>query len=367
MSISQEAQLPKEALTTLRALGFSSHYEKQFKRLADTSLIPARVAIEHKNRYVLYSHEGELSAELAGKMRFNAYDLPAVGDWVGVRTDGESAIIHHLFERRTKFSRVAVGGAGEEQIVAANIDTVFIVVGLDQNFNVRRTERYLVLAHESGADAVIVLNKADVAEGLDEKLEAIADVSGNAPIIAVSALTGENIERLRAYTQEGQTIALMGSSGVGKSSIINALLGDPRQEVSHVSDSNAKGRHTTTHRELVKLPDGGLIMDTPGMRELQLWSTEESLDESFSDIVEIADECHFSDCSHETEPGCAIQSALSSGDLEPGRWKSYQKLQREIRHFETRNDIHAMLKQKELWKKVHKNLKDKYSEGNFPP
>jgi ribosome biogenesis GTPase / thiamine phosphate phosphatase len=346
----------------LRSLGFSSYFEKQFSKLQDATLTPARIAIEHKDRYIIYSEHGELTAELAGKLRHEALILPAVGDWVAVRSHGDLAVIHHVLERRTKFSRIAPGTASYEQIVAANIDTVFIVVGLDQNFNLRRTERFLVVAQESGADAVIVLNKSDLAEDLDYALQQIAQIAGNAPVIAVSATTGENIERLRAYTSAEQTVALLGSSGVGKSSLINAIIGEEKQAVSQISESNAKGRHTTTHRELIELPSGGLIIDTPGMRELQVVSSEESLAESFGDIDGLAKECHFSDCSHATEPGCAIQVALAGGALDQLRWRSFQKLQREIRRVEIRNDVHAMLAEKAKWKKIHRDMRDKYKE-----
>lgn len=346
----------------LRSLGYSSYFEKQFKKLEDPTLIPARIAIEHKNRYIIYTAEGEGSAELSGKLRHEAIIRPAVGDWVAVRGEKDNAIIHHVLDRRTKFSRIAPGTANEEQIVATNIDTVFIVVGLDQNFNLRRTERYLVVAQESGADPVIVLNKSDLAEELEPTLDHVAQIAGNTAVIAVSATTGHNIEWLRAYASDGQTVALLGSSGVGKSSLTNAIIGEERQAVSHVSDSNAKGRHTTTHRELIQLPSGGLLMDTPGMRELQIVSSEESLAESFADIEALAARCHFGDCSHAAEPGCMIQSQLALGELDPLRWRSYQKLQREIRHLEIKDDIHAMLAEKARWKKVHKNIRDKYSE-----
>jgi ribosome biogenesis GTPase len=346
----------------LRSLGYSTFFQKQFNSIENSDLVPARVALEHKNRYVLYTADGELSAELSGKLRYDGTAMPAVGDWVAVKISNDLAVIQHVLKRRTKFSRIAAGTASEEQIVAANIDTVIIVVGLDQNFNLRRTERFLVVAQESGADAVIVLNKSDLAHERDLVLEQVSQIAGNAAVIAVSAATGQNIERLRAYATEGQTVALLGSSGVGKSSLINAMMGEERQAISEISDSNAKGRHTTTHREIVMLPSGGLIMDTPGIRELQVISSEESLAESFADVEALAAECHFSDCSHASEPDCMILASLAAGELDPLRWRSYQKLQREIRHFEIKDDIHAMLAEKARWKKIHKEVRDKYNE-----
>lgn len=343
--------------TRLRALGFSSFFQTLFSQISSSGLKPARVAVEYVNRYEVLGEFGECSAELSGKLRYSGETLPAVGDWVAVQHLDGIAIIHHVLPRRTKFSRKEAGTLTDEQIVAANVDTVFIVTGLDENYNLRRIERYLTLAYESGAEPVIVLNKADVLADPSSVLEEVGQIAMNAAMILTSTLTGDGIDRLRAYLQEGQTVALLGSSGVGKSSLSNTILGEAIMHVNAVSDSNAKGRHTTTHRQLLVAPTGGMLIDTPGMRELQLWTAEDGLSETFADVEAIAPQCRFTDCQHDGQPGCAVQVALDTGELDPGRWKSYQKLERELHHLAIKQDIQAMRKEKEQWKKLTKSIR----------
>jgi ribosome biogenesis GTPase len=259
---------------------------------------------------------------------------------VRVSDDGTRAVIEAVLERRSKFSRKAATGPSnvmEEQVVAANVDTVFLVAGLGFDFNVRRLERYLTTAWESGAQPAIVLTKADLyPEDVDLAVAETEAVAFGVPVHAVSGITGEGVATLEPHLRPGTTVALLGSSGVGKSTLVNHLAGRVVLETQDVR-SDGRGRHTTSHRELVLLPGGALLLDTPGMRELQLWTTE-SLDTSFADIVELAGQCRFSDCSHNSEPGCAIKAALAGGTLDQERWRSYQKLQRELRALEIRQD-----------------------------
>jgi ribosome biogenesis GTPase len=330
----------------LTALGWDAGRQDELTAYAEEGLSPARVTAQHRGGYVLLAEAGELFGDVAGRLRheigWRTGMLPAVGDWVLVRVsdDGTRAVIEAVLERRSKFSRKAATGpsnATEEQVVAANVDTVFLVAGLGYDFNVRRLERYLTTAWESGAVPAIVLTKADLyPEDVDPAVAETEAIAFGVPVHPVSGITGEGVGALEPHLRPGSTVALLGSSGVGKSTLVNHLAGRQVLETQDVR-SDGRGRHTTSHRELVLLPGGALLLDTPGMRELQLWTTE-SLDTSFADIVELAGECRFNDCSHNSEPGCAIKTALASGTLERERWRSYQKLQRELRALEIRQD-----------------------------
>jgi ribosome biogenesis GTPase len=287
-------------------------------------------------------------------------ELPAVGDWVAARIrPGEAcADIHAVLPRRTKFSRSAVGDSGTEQILATNVDTVLLVTGLDQNYNLRRIERYLAVAWDSGAQPVVVLNKSDLHFDPTAARSEVESIAISAPVVTLSAKAGDGVDNLGAWLQPGHTLAVLGSSGVGKSTLINRLLGSERQLTNAVSDAVGKGRHTTTRRELLVAPSGFLVIDTPGMRELQLWETDPgTLDTTFSDIAEIAARCRFSDCSHRGEPGCAIQAALDDGALALDRWQSFQKLQREQAHAARKADSRLARQVKCDWKKLNKAVR----------
>lgn len=346
----------------LEQYGWDEFFAASFEPYARAGYGVGRVLLQHNKIYVLYTEDGEMPAEVAGRMRYQATgsdDLPAVGDWVviRVRADERKATIRGILPRKSKFSRKEAGSRTQEQIVAANVDTLFLVTGLDNDFNPRRIERYLIMARESGARPVVILNKTDVSHEHDELKRQVEEVALDVPVLLMSARENRGIEQLLPYTGAGQTVSLIGSSGVGKSTIINRLLGHDKQKTREVRTGDERGQHTTTHRELLQLPTGGLIIDTPGMRELQLLVRDRGLRDTFDDIEAVAAHCRFRDCRHQSEPGCAVREALSTGALDSERYTNYRKMQEEMAELAAKQNRRVLEADKEQLKKVHYHLK----------
>lgn len=350
------------------ALGWSEAWAASLAEAATAlpGAVAARITQEHRGAYRAIAAGRECTAEVTGAYRHHHTrpdDFPAVGDWVAAEpVPGEAKLrIHALLPRRTVFRRTAPGGGSETQVVAANVDTVFLVSGLDHDFNPRRIERYLTLAYESGARPVIVLNKADLEDTLIERLQTVERVAMGVPVFAVSALEGAGLPPLQAYLGPGQTVACLGSSGAGKSTLINALTGGARMATGSVRDDDSRGRHTTTHRELIPLALGGCLIDTPGMRELQLTGGAESLESAFPEIDALASACRFPDCRHESETGCAVIAALDEGSLEERRLAAWRKLQRELDYAQRRQQDSFKQDERKRFKdmgKLHKRLQN---------
>lgn len=317
----------------LRHLGWTDARRDEFAPLAAAGLVAGRVSLEHNHVYRVLTAEGERLAEAAGRMKHVAGGrdaLPVVGDWVGLRLDPSSdrAQIREILPRRTRFSRKAAGRETVEQVLAANIDTVFVVFAIVPTLKARGIERYLAASRQSGIRPVVVLNKIDLAGDVEMLVGEAAAIAGGAPVLPVSAHTGAGLDDLAACFDEGQTVALLGPSGAGKSSLVNRLIGEERLPTGDVRPWDSRGRHTSVHRQLVVRAAGGVIIDTPGIRELQLWDTD-GLDDAFADIAEIGGGCRFRDCRHDREPGCAVKAAVDSGALDAARYQNFLKLQHE--------------------------------------
>jgi ribosome biogenesis GTPase / thiamine phosphate phosphatase len=336
--------------TILDALGWDDEFERAFSPHAAEGLVPARVVAEHRGAYVVRGETGDANAVVRGRVRDDALlagGLPAVGDWVALLPQpGGGAVVAEVLRRRTHVTRKTAWREADEQVLVANVDTLFLVSDLVRDFNPRRLERYLALAHASGAEPVVVLTKLDLC-GDRATITGAEELAAGVPVLAISNVSGEGLDELRRFLRPGRTVALIGSSGVGKSSLINRLAGEELFATGEVR-RDGRGRHTTERRELVTLPGGALLVDTPGLRELQLWDGE--LDEAFLDLLALAARCRFSDCAHDREPGCAVQAAIADGELDPARLAAYRKLERELEAVEARSSRRVWAERKRRWR-----------------
>lgn len=351
-------------MPTLGSLGWDRARDAEFEPFRAKGLVPGRVSLEHNHVYRVLTEEGEVLAEAAGRIKYLATgrrELPAVGDWVALRPDagGPRSTIAAILKRPTWFSRKAAGRGTEEQVIAANVDVVLLVFALDKPVNARAIERYLAVASQSGAQSVVVLNKSDVidASEVERALADAAAVAGGCAVHAVNTTTPDGVAALDRYLETGKTLALLGPSGVGKSTIVNRLVGEDVLPTGEVREWDQRGRHTSVHRQLVVRAAGGLIVDTPGMRELQLWDTDEGVGETFAEIEALAGGCRFRDCGHDQEPGCAVKAAVGSGDLPEERYDSYLKLRHEQAALEKLRDARALLEEKRQSKAGSKAMK----------
>jgi ribosome biogenesis GTPase len=354
----------------IEAYGWSETLQHQFETFSANGQVPARIVVQSRGLYRVAAREGELNATLSGRFMHAAADgdYPVAGDWVAatVRAAERAATIHAVLPRSSVFVRRASGPGVGQQTLAANVDLALLVSSLNAELNPRRIERYLATAYASGAKPVIVLTKADCCTDIEAKMSAIGAAAIGVDVLAVSAITGDGMDALKQLLVPGKTAALLGSSGVGKSTLVNALAGDALMETREIREHDARGRHTTTHRELVLLPSGALVLDTPGMRELGLWDSGEGVASTFAEIETLAEQCRFKDCSHASEPGCAVRSALSNGTLEIARLASYTKLHRELAWLDGRENPRARIEARKVWIRRTKNyrarMKHRYEE-----
>jgi len=336
----------------LQELGWNDFFAKQL-----SEGVPARVASAIREQFLVWTDAGEIEASAGGRLRHSTskWEWPCVGDWLVLRHN--TPVIERVLQRKTKLSRKRPGKQVREQVLAANIDVLFIVSGLDRDYNPRRIERYLVLAREGGTRPVILLNKMDLADELQLDLDGILNetrlLAPDVRVLPVSAVSGNSLDALSGFLSAGETAAMIGSSGAGKSTILNRLLRAELQRTQSVRSGDSRGRHTTSRRELFHMPGGWLLMDLPGLRELQPWANVEHLDYSFDDIQHLAQSCHFRDCSHMSEPGCAVQNAA----IDPRRLANYQKLQRELAYLDRKSDPRVAREEQQRWKTIEKSLR----------
>jgi len=369
MSNDDPTNIDIEQLVTdrLRDWGWTPDRDDELREQATAGQVPARVIAQHRGEFRLMSPWGEATGVAPGRMLYRASghrELPAVGDWVLVEpeVDGPATVVE-ILPRRTQFARRRAGTESGEQVIAANVDVAFIVSSLNQDLSPRRIERYLVGARDSGAIPVVVLTKSDLCADIDAMVEPVRDIASGAPIEVVSSVSGDGLDGLRKWLTPARTVVLIGSSGVGKSTLINKLAGSEMLPTQDVRADDDRGRHTTTHREIFRLPDGVLLLDTPGMREFGLVEAEEGLEETFDDVGELAAGCRFRDCGHTGEPGCAVRAAIDAGTLSAERWESYEKLQKEAAFEVRRRDVSADVAEKKKWKQIRKDYRKMPKKG----
>lgn len=350
-------------MINLSSLGWNEFFNNSFKNFDNNIYKCGRISAENKTNYLVLTESGEVTGEVSGKYLFESErqsDLPKVGDWVVTTlfNNNELAVIHQTLPRRTKISRKSAERKTDEQIIAANVDTAFIVQSLDDNFNINRLERYLSVVYQGGVKPMVVLNKTDLCGDVKEKVNLVKERTGIENPVSVSALNREGLDEIIKLIEPGSTIVIIGSSGVGKSTLINALLGYDRFATNEVREQDSRGKHTTTRREMVLLPSGGILIDTPGMRELGLWNAAVGLSQTFSEFSEFAEQCKYADCTHVHEAGCAVLDALRRNEISKQRYENYIKLLKEMKYLESKQNISAQIEEKRKWKIIHKELKN---------
>lgn len=346
----------------LKKLGFDAFFQKHLEECSHKNLSLGRICAEHKGGYKLFADDKEINANISGKFRKNAQrreDYPAVGDWVLFEcpNNEDRALIQEILPRKSKFSRKTAGKETQEQIIASNVDYAFIICALNYDFNPRRIERYLSLVWQSGATPVIVLTKKDLCENVENKINEVENIAFGVDIYAINNISNEGTDALHKYLAAGKTSVLLGSSGAGKSSLLNNLAQKEIMKVNILRAGIEKGRHTTTHKQMIRLCEDGLIIDTPGIRELQLWDAEDGISQTFQDIEELARTCKFTNCTHQQEPGCAVRQAVSKGTLDGNRLENYLKIQKEQEYLTARQEQSAAKVEKDKWKSIHKQIK----------
>jgi len=353
----------KVTMNTITDFGWNAYFETQYKG-SNTSYVPGRITSQYPHYYDVITNKGQFLAKLSGKFIHESEtksQLPAVGDWVCVQEfpADSHAIIHHLLPRKTVLSRKSAGKQIEEQVIATNIDILCIVTGLDANYNIHRMERYVTLCSESKITPLLIMNKSDLLSSREAVLSELKRGFYQTETLFLSTYTGEGLEQLKTYLSKGITTAFVGSSGVGKSSIINALIGKDLLAVTSVRGKDSRGRHTTSRKQMLLTENGAIVIDTPGMREVALWCTEEGLEDTFSDIKELSKKCRFSNCSHQSEPGCHVIHAMDQGNLSDERLKNYLKMKKEIEYNQRKQDKAASANPKKRWKHISKMARTK--------
>ncbi|MDP4182844.1 MAG: ribosome small subunit-dependent GTPase A [Bacillota bacterium] len=344
---------------SIKDYGWDEYFENEWKQKSKDNMYPARIIADYGQVLRVMTDTGTQLVNRPLKKHDKALQL-AVGDWVALEYNEQNQVlsVQYLLNRKTKFSRAAAGIELNEQIVAANVDYVFLLQSLNLDFNMKRLERYLIAAWESGAMPVVVLTKADCCIDVGKRVADVYKVAPGVEVHAISCVTGEGIESIKKYFIYGKTVALLGSSGVGKSTLVNSLAGERILKTQEIREDDSKGRHTTTHRELILLPGGCLIMDTPGMRSISLWEADTGMEVMFGDIEDLINRCRFNDCKHENEPGCAVREAIEAGMIELKRWESWLKLQKELKHLEAKKEGKLRLLEKQRGRQISKYQKE---------